>query len=161
GHQIVAVGWTPVADAASAALFAGRIEAAGRQMYGETSIPHALRFCMELIESNGIEGQRKAIDLSGDGPTNFGRPPDEMRDRVNAAGIAINGLAILNEFPHLDDYFAAHVVGGPGAFLEVAADYRDFAEAIRRKLIQEIEGVPVGYLVPNSRSPASPNPGTM
>lgn len=172
GHQIVAVDWALVGDAASAALFAGRIEAAGRQMHGETSITHALRFCAGLIAGNGIDGRRKAIDLSGDGPTNFGGPPDAARDAVVAAGVAVNGLAILNEFPELDRYFRDHVVGGPGAFLEVAADYRDFAEAIRRKLIQEIKGVPVGdrgadpgplagYLVPNSRSPASPSPGTM
>jgi hypothetical protein len=32
------------------------------------------------------------------------------------------------------------VIGGPGAFIVVAADFTDFARAIRRKLILEIAG---------------------
>ncbi|MDJ0951757.1 MAG: DUF1194 domain-containing protein, partial [Alphaproteobacteria bacterium] len=32
------------------------------------------------------------------------------------------------------------VIGGPGAFLVVAEDFEDFAQAVRRKLIFEIAG---------------------
>jgi hypothetical protein len=32
------------------------------------------------------------------------------------------------------------VVGGPGAFTMMAKDHDDFAQAIRRKLLREIEG---------------------
>ncbi len=56
------------------------------------------------------------------------------------AGITINGLAIVNEVPTLDIYYAEHVIGGPDAFLLVAKDYQDFADAIRRKLLREIQG---------------------
>lgn len=148
GHQLVVVDWITVFDASSARHFADRIEAAGRQIHGETSITHALRFCMQLFGTNGFSGRRKVIDVSGDGPTNFGFPPDAMRDLAAAAGITINGLAIVNEWPDLDRYYRDHVIGGPGAFVVTAGDYQDFATAIRLKLIQEIRGVPLALEMP-------------
>jgi hypothetical protein len=42
--------------------------------------------------------------------------------------------------PNLDLYYRDCVIGGPGAFLEIAADFEDFARAVRRKLILEIAG---------------------
>ena len=148
GHQLVVVDWITVFDNRSAGHFADRIEAAGRLIHGETSITHALRFCMQLFGTNGFSGRRKVIDVSGDGPTNFGIPADAMRDLAAAAGITINGLAILNEWPDLDRYYSDHVIGGPGAFVVTAGDYQDFAKAIRLKLIREIRGVPVALEIP-------------
>ena len=144
GQQVVAVDWTVAYDAASAAALADRIEAAGRLILGETAIDGALRFAAGLIDANGFEGRRRVIDLSGDGQTNWGRDPDPARDRAVAAGITVNGLAIVNEQPGLAQYFREHVIGGPGAFVAVAADYDDVAAAIRLKLIQEIRGAPIG-----------------
>ena len=69
-----------------------------------------------------------------------------------AAGITINGLAILNETPDLDSYYRERVVGGPGAFLMVADDYQDFIAAIRRKLVREIGGPAIALRAsPNQR----------
>ena len=48
----------------------------------------------------------------------------------------------MNEVPDLADYYRAEVSGGPGAFVEVAHDYEDFAEAMKRKLRREIEWRP-------------------
>jgi hypothetical protein len=59
-------------------------------------------------------------------------------------GTTINGLAILNEFPALDQYYAERVIGGPEAFVVAARDYDDFARAMRFKLLQEIRGAPLG-----------------
>ncbi len=42
--------------------------------------------------------------------------------------------------PNLDLYYRDCVIGGPGAFQIVAADFKDFARAVRRKLILEIAG---------------------
>jgi len=44
--------------------------------------------------------------------------------------------------PDLDNYYRGCVIGGPGAFLVVARDFKDFARAIRKKLILEIAGLP-------------------
>jgi hypothetical protein len=78
------------------------------------------------------------IDVSGDGFT--GLSPRRERDRAVERGVTINGLAILNEKPELGLYYAAHLIGGPGAFVLTAGSYEDFAEAMRDKLLQEISG---------------------
>ena len=90
------------------------------------------------------------IDVSGDGPNNFGRYVDAVRDETIAKRITVNGLPNINEtnsvfsrynLPDLDLYYRGCVIGGPGAFLVVATDFKGFARAIRRKLILEIAGL--------------------
>ena len=148
GNQIVAVDWTAVADRASASALAELIEAAGRLLYGETAIAHALRFASGMFVDGRFDGRRKVIDLSGDGPNNFGGVPRQVRDLAVAAGMTINGLAITNEYAELDRYYEAEVIGGPGAFVMIAVDYRDFAVAIRDKLVREIAGPPIAFNPP-------------
>ena len=63
-----------------------------------------------------------------------------MRDQLVAQGITINGLAILTEEPWLDDYYRQNVIGGPSGFCIVAENMDSFAEAILKKLVQEIVG---------------------
>jgi len=75
---------------------------------------------------------------------NFGLPPAMARDRVVAAGISINGLAILTEEPWLEAYYRSDVIGGPGAFVVAAQDFRSFADSMLRKLVQEIAGAGPG-----------------
>ena len=67
-----------------------------------------------------------------------------MTPVVAAAGITINGLAILNDDVTVDLYYADEVIGGPDAFVMTARDYQDFARAMRLKLLQEIRGAPLG-----------------
>ena len=140
GQQMTVIDWTLVRDRQTAQAFAATVEASGRWLLGETAIANALAFASALLERNRFAGARRTIDLSGDGPTNAGGDPDPVRDAAAAAGITINGLAIVNEFPTLDLYFAEHVIGGPDAFLLIAKDYADFARAIRQKLLREIQG---------------------
>jgi hypothetical protein len=42
----------------------------------------------------------------------------------------------------LEDYYAQAVIGGPGAFVEIASETQPFAVAARRKLLTEIAGGP-------------------
>jgi hypothetical protein len=70
----------------------------------------------------------------------MGVVPSTIRDRAVVLGITINGLAILDEEPRLDQYYLANVIGGPGAFLEIAEDFDTFSTTIRRKLLREIGG---------------------
>lgn len=143
GEQIMAVDWTKIVDARSAAGFAARIETAGRQFMGRTGLADALQFGIEAFATSPFDGHRQVIDLSGDGEPNDGRAPGAVRDAAVAAGITVNGLAVMTDVPGLDRYFRQHVVGGPGAFLMTAADYQDFVVAIRRKLLREIRGTPL------------------
>jgi hypothetical protein len=44
----------------------------------------------------------------------------------------------------LDEYYRQSVIGGTGAFMVVAEDFESFGNAVKRKLIREIAGRPVG-----------------
>src|SRR5262245_43916337 len=132
GQQIVAVDWSLVSDADSAAALARRIVTAGRLIMGETAIDGGLAFAMDLLATNELAGRRRIIDVSGDGETNWGPLPDRVRDRAVAAGVTVNGLAIVNEQPALAEYYRVHVIGGAGAFVVTAADYMDFRSEERR-----------------------------
>jgi hypothetical protein len=109
-----------------------------RSTTGTTAMANAVLISADLMEANGFAGDRRVIDVSGDGRNNT--PPDieGVRDEVVKRGFTINGLAILNDDPRLDDYYRDSLIGGNDAFVEVAADYDGFAQAIRQKLIREI-----------------------
>jgi Protein of unknown function (DUF1194) len=83
-------------------------------------------------------GQKRIIDLSGDGANNRGRPAEDARDEAVQEGLVINGLPILTLEPDLDRYYRESVIGGPGAFVIAANDYEQFAVALRSKLVTEI-----------------------
>lgn len=143
-RQRVAVPWTLIGDRAKARAFARDIDHMPRFVTsGGTAIGQATAFAQQELAGNGHDGARRVIDVSGDGRANMGRAPERARDTAVAAGITINGLAILNEEAGVDRYYADHVIGGPGAFLMTAQTYETFARAIRRKLVREITGAGV------------------
>ena len=141
-EQSLVVGWSLVSDAVTSVEFAGRIETAKRGFAGVTAIGEALQSAAQATAANGYLSERIVIDISGDGPTNWGREPRSIRDKIVATGITVNGLAIIDEDENLTAYYRDHVVGGPGAFVASASDSDDFVRAIRSKLIQEILGRP-------------------
>jgi hypothetical protein len=143
-QQVVAVDWTRVGDRASLETLAARIETMGRSLLGETAIGDMLRFAIDHFERGPYRGLRRIVDVSGDGRSNAGVTPRPLRDAAAAAGITINGLAILNDDLTVDLYYADHVIGGPDAFVMTAGDYDDFARAMRLKLLREIRGAPLG-----------------
>lgn len=148
-RQVVAIDWMLVFDAASAEEFAAIVDATPRFVNGgSTALGNALRFSRELLESSPYVGARQVIDISGDGRTNQGIPSPVGRDEALERGITVNGLAILNEEPGLDIYYRDRVIGGPGAFVISAVDYRDFARAIRLKLVREMSGPPIAQQAP-------------
>jgi Ca-activated chloride channel homolog len=134
----VTVDWTRVIDAASAETFAAAVRATRRSSNGLTAIGTALLAAAAAFDRLPEPPARRVIDISGDGMANFGPPPAAARDRIVAAGITINGLAILTGEPWLADYYRHNVIGGPSAFVAVARTYDDFGGAIARKLIEEV-----------------------
>ena len=148
-YQITRVDWTEVADASSAAAFAEAVERSSAILVAYTSISGAIAFGAQSFEGNGFRGERRIIDISGDGPNNMGAYVILARDRAVADGITINGLPIINDrpningyplMPNLDLYYEDCVIGGFGAFIVVADGFKDFARAILRKLVTEIAG---------------------
>lgn len=139
GAQDVAVGWTRLDGPDSAAGLAEAIENAPRlPPPGATALGEGMAAGLALLGRVPAAATRLVLDVSGDGRHNAGRPPGPVRDLAVAAGITVNGLAILNEEPDLLAHYAAEVIGGPGSFAMSCADYVDFAEAILRKLRREL-----------------------
>ena len=136
-HQRKTVDWTLVHDAADAAALADDIAATGRAIPGGgTAIYGAINFALHEFDTNGYVGQRRVIDVSGDGRSDLLVPTTAARDRAVARGVGINGLVILNDEPNLDRYYRANVIGGADAFVMAVDDFEDFAAAIVTKLIR-------------------------
>jgi Protein of unknown function (DUF1194) len=145
--------WRVIGTAAEAEGFARLVETQPRSIpAGSTGIGHALYACARLIQENGIAASRTVIDLSGDGeetaPRDYYVRLQQGRAIAAAAGITVNGLAILAETPGLESYYRREVITGPDAFVIAAADYDDFARAMRLKLLREIENRPQVSLRP-------------
>lgn len=146
-RQATVVGWHLVRDGQDAAELAARIAAVPRTIEGLTDIAGAIDHAAASIGSNAYEGERRVIDISGDGSSDAASSR-AARDAANALGITINGLVIhqqdysLGELANIDlrEHYANNVIGGPGAFMMTASDFEDFRVAIRRKLVREIIG---------------------
>jgi len=152
--QNVVVDWTVVRDEEAAGSVAATMLAAPRSFLGRTSISAAIDFAMERFAAAPAEADKRIIDISGDGTNNAGRAVTEARDQAVAAGVTINGLAIINTQANpgyafhtqppggLPKYFEENVIGGQGAFLFQVDNFGTFAEAITRKLVTEIAAAP-------------------
>lgn len=158
-EQRVIVPWTVIDDPSDADAIAGQIRGGPQSSLSRTAIGSALSFAGSLIRF-APPATRRVIDVSGDGVTNDGPPPDAIRDALVAEGITINGLPIQ---PAPDDHESAArveahyrdcVIGGPGSFVVAAKGFGDFATALKMKLILEIAGtvptvLPVQYSAPS------------
>jgi hypothetical protein len=148
--QDVVVPWTIVDGPVSAAAFAKALLAAPRLAFGPNAIGNALAAAQALIQSNGIDSTRQVIDFSADSAySGGGLSIARARGAALAAGIVINGLAVLCRSCDgrpvgydLEAAFAELLVGGPGSFVITADGNASFAEAVRRKLLLEIAGLP-------------------
>ena len=146
-NQATVVDWTIIDGPESAEAFAAALLAPPRLATGHNAIGDALLAGKRQIESNSFKSLRQVIDFSGDSTGNYsGAGIEEARDEVVAAGIVINALPILDggEGDPLLQEYEARIIGGPGAFAIPALGRDEFVTALRRKLILEIAGMPLG-----------------
>jgi hypothetical protein len=150
GDRVMVASWTTLASAEDANAFANRIAVAPSTRESGTSISGAMFYAWGLF-GRDYRGYRRALDISGDGPNNAGLTVVQTRDWLVAQGVTINGLPILINrpaafgpfgIPNLDVYYEDCVIGGPGAFVIPVNGLENFAEAVRRKLVLEITGLP-------------------
>lgn len=132
--------WRLLTDARSVAAYAGEVEKLKRWPYGYlTGVGEAILASIDQIESNAFHGRERKIDISGDGRNNTGPEPAAARIQALARGITVNGLAIQNAEVGLSEYYESEVIAGTGAFVIEASDYNDYAIAIAKKLVRELE----------------------
>ncbi|MEM1419077.1 MAG: DUF1194 domain-containing protein [Pseudomonadota bacterium] len=138
-HQEFRIPWTPLFDETAIDDFANKISRIKRRYFNfPTAIGRALDFIEGQWPQPTLDCARRVIDMSGDGVNNDGEGPVRLRDRLVAQGVTLNGLVIKGARPDPELHYRNEVIGGPGAFVEVAEDYDDYPRAIRRKLLKEL-----------------------
>ncbi len=163
--QKVVVPWTLIDGPHTANAFADTLASQQPGEYNRTSISSAMIASRGLFGTSGALPARQVLDVSGDGPNNQGRRVDQVRDRLIADGIVINGLPLMVKetaigfgIDKLDQYYADCVIGGPGAFMISVQDWAEFPHAVRRKLVLEIAGTRTLPVMNASYSAASDLP---
>jgi hypothetical protein len=146
GAELV-MDWQRISDAGSAAAAAAALRDAPRSPQSYNAIGDALALAGATFAVAPWPAAARTVDVSGDGPDMRSRvPAPEARDALVAQGVVINGLAIEAGSNWRDGRLARlyerDVIGGPGAFVVIAEDRRDFARALRAKLVREIAALP-------------------
>ncbi len=151
--------WTLIETESDLAAFAATLTATFDDSLRRTSISGVLDYAPIDFRTNGFQGERRVIDISGDGPNNMGRPVTKARDELVAEGFVINGLPLMttdlerdNPFFNLEDldlYYQFCVIGGPLSFMVPVNSWKEFPAAVRRKLVLELAGrLPEPPIVP-------------
>lgn len=154
--QRVLVPWTVIATKEDAQAVANQLTTSPSNSARRTSISAALEFGGDLFAESTFKGNKRVIDISGDGPNNQGAPILEVRDQLLKEGIIINGLPLMTsggfssayDVKNLDAYYANCVIGGPGAFMVPVNAWEQFPAAIRRKLVLELASNPAEIPAP-------------
>ncbi len=148
--QKVVIDWMKIDGEKAAQEFGDRLLESPRSFADRTSISSGIEFATAQFAKSSFSAPRRTIDISGDGTNNAGRDVTAARDETIAQGITINGLAILSDHPMpwnpahtnppggLVKYYHDNVIGGPGAFVLVAEDFKSFGQALINKLVAEI-----------------------
>lgn len=137
-HRLV-VPFTHVETERDSKAFGFRISLGSRTYTAaSTSIATAISEGVTLIDTNSFDGQRKIIDISGDGPDNSGLDLEVARQMATSSRVVINGLAIEQEQPELTAYYQDKVIIGVDSFVVTAQGFSDFARAIKEKLLREL-----------------------
>jgi len=153
-NQRLLVDWTALNSASQVSLVADTLRATRRQSgRNSTGIGGAMRFAEELFHQRP-DCWEYTLDLSGDGTSNDGAPPERVRRQLT--GRNINGLVIgLSEAVGRDErqmdlmelsaYYRTRVIQGPAAFIEVAIGFEDFERAMIKKLLRETRSAQIGF----------------
>jgi Ca-activated chloride channel family protein len=147
-RQEVTLPWRTITSFDDTAALARDIVAAPRAWrHFSTAIGEALMFSTGLF-AEVPDCRRRVIDLSGDGLSNEGPPPDVLRPLFDREGVTVNALAIEGAEEDLTAYFFERVIWGAGAFVATADGYADYPARIREKLLRELTDQTVGQGAP-------------
>ena len=150
--QAIIIPWTTIDSEATLDAVIARLRATERR---DASPGTALGVAMREGERHLRQQSdcwKRTLDISGDGKSNLGPRPRDLRDRIAASGITINALVIGVDDPGMGDirqaeigelssYFRAEVILGPDAFVQTALGFADYARAMTEKLIRELDGL--------------------
>lgn len=137
-RQDVLVPWSVIDGPEVLAVFAEDTENAQRRWRNfSTAIGEALQFSAAQF-SDAPTCTRRVIDISGDGSSNEGVDPKDVRDLLGQLGIVVNALVIEGAEENIIEYFLQNVISGSGSFVITANSYNEYPEKMRLKLLREI-----------------------
>lgn len=160
-YQRLLLNWTAITDEPTLLQIATRLDRTKRDPGGAgTALGTAMMHGQSLLaRQKGC--WKHTLDISGDGKNNNGPHPRDVRGSMDARSLTINALVIAadadetsdqrqTEIGELVGYFKAMVILGPDAFVETALGFKDYEDAMVRKLKRELEN-PVLSALPTSR----------
>jgi Ca-activated chloride channel family protein len=138
GQQAVVLSWVAIDAAEDAIALSEEARALSRVYYGsDTAVGDAIAFSAREFDAVP-ECRRKVIDISGDGQQNAGGRLAAGRDVAIRAGIEINAIAIEDIGIAISEFYRRHVTS-EGGFVLTAQRHMEYPQAIRMKLLREIE----------------------
>ena len=138
--QVVSLPWRILKARVDFEAAAHAIESIARDSApGGTGMAGALNFSVTMLQQLPFAASRYVIDVSGDGVENDGGDVPGARAAALELGIVINGLPVISGSEELLAYYTDMVIGGAGAFVEPALNIMAFEEAMKRKLLRELQ----------------------
>lgn len=146
--QRIVLPWTDVTGPSVLDRIVARLHGTARvEADLSTAIGSALLRAGAEVRAQG-DCWRRVIDISGDGKSNVGPLPGSIRQPLD--GVTVNGLVIGDAVPtategrspeigELVAYYRAYVLRGDAAFVETAAGFEAFEDAMVRKLLRELQ----------------------
>lgn len=138
--QRIVLPWRVIDAPADVTEAAARLRAMQRAvMDPSTAIGAAKRFGGALLAEQSA-CWRRVLDLSGDGESNTGPRPRDLRpEGITINGLVVSGTANANGIGALASYYGAYVIQGPESFVETALGFDAFEAAMVRKLKRELQ----------------------
>jgi hypothetical protein len=152
GDQAIVVPWTAIdSNAALDTVIATLEQTVRRDATPGTALGVAMSEGAQHLATQS-DCWKRTLDISGDGKSNLGPRPRDVKPRMAAAGITINALVIGVDDPNAGDnrqaeiaelssYFRAEVIVGPDAFVQTSIGFADYARAMEAKLLRELDGL--------------------
>lgn len=149
--QAAIVPWAVIEDAATLDGFIETLlQTTRRNVSPGTALGTAITLGAQYLDQQP-DCWKRTLDISGDGMSNLGPRPRDVKDAIGARGVTVNALVIgaspQPEGDALASYFRAEVITGPDAFVETASGFDDYEAAMTRKLLRELEVLAVSELV--------------
>lgn len=154
--QHLVIDWTLIEKQTSLDQLTARLFATKRmKATPSTAIGSSMVFGAALLGQQP-DCWRRTLDLSGDGPSNSGPRPRDVKGSALMSQITINGLVVgvgdIKSAAHkanpLKKYYESEVIHGPASFAEEAAGFDQFQATMTRKLLRELQAVAVSQLLP-------------
>jgi Ca-activated chloride channel family protein len=137
-RQQIVLPWFAIRDFQDVESFAQKVDQAPRLWRNySTAIGEALLLGLDTMRG-APDCDKRVIDVSGDGASNEGFLPAQVKPLLTASDVVVNGLVIDDRNEGVVDYYKEHVITGPGAFVVAANSFADYPERIREKLVREL-----------------------